>query len=231
MDLINNKKPVIISCGVGGWYSAGIDRLERSLIHHGWAGDMIFWRNEYPPNCQTHEENPYAFKIAAFKEAFNRGYSIVCWLDCSLWAIKNPMNIFDIVNDNGIFGFRSGYNCAQTCPDNLLEDTGVTRDIAETIPETATGIVGINYENPDGKLVFDYWADLCDRGLFKNSRTHNPMESSDPRFLFGRQDQSAFNMALYKAGVSFLYEDYVAYYNNGKPGYNQEKCYFFVGGL
>jgi len=230
MDLISNK-PCIISCGVGGWYPAGIDRMERSLIHHGYAGDMIFWRNEYPPYSLPHEENPYAFKVYAFKEAFRRGYKTVVWLDCSFWCIKHPMPLFDIIIENGVFAFRSGYNCANTCPDNLLDDVGIGRDFAETIPETATGIVGLHIDNPDAKKVFEYWEDFCNRGLFRNSRWHNMSESADPRFLFGRQDQSAFSMALYKADVSFLYEDYVAYYNNGKPGYNPDKCYFFIGGL
>ena len=38
-------------------------------------------------------------------------------------------------------------------------------------------------------------------------------------------------MALYKAGVSFLYQDYVAYYNGGNPGYDKDKCVFFISGL
>lgn len=227
MDL-TNQKPCIINVGVGGWYKAGSERLERSLIYNGYAGDMIFWRDEYPPGCPPHNENPYAFKIYAFREAIRRGYKIICWLDCSFWAIKNPMPIFDIIVDKGNFAFRSGYNCAQTCPDNLLASVGVSRDEAALIPETATGIVGINMENPDGGIVFEKWAEMCDSGLFVNSRTHNPLESSDPRFLHGRQDQSAYSMALHKAGIQFYYTDYVAYYNTN---YNPEKCYFFIGGI
>jgi len=230
MDFTGTK-PLIISCGVGGWYPAGIDRLEKSLIHHGYAGDMLFWRNEYPPHSPSHQENPYAFKIYAFREAFNRGYSKVMWLDCSFWNVKNCHHLFDIIIDKGNFAFRSGYNLGQTCPDNLLEYVGITRDQAWERPETATGIVGINYDNPEGKAVFDYWAEMCDLGYFKNSRNHNPEESQDPRFLFGRQDQSAYGMALYKAGVSFLYQDYVAYYNGGNPGYDKDKCVFFISGL
>lgn len=200
-------------------------------MFNGYAGDSIFWRDEYPPDCPPHHENPYAFKIYAFKEAFRCGYKIVVWLDCSFWAIQNPMKIFDIVNEHGNFAFRSGYNCAQTCTDALLADVGITRDQAEQIPETATGIVGINIDNPEGKAVFEYWEDFCNKGLFKNSRSYNPFESADPRFLHARQDQSAYSMALYKAGVDFLYEDYVAYYNGGNPGMDAKKCIFFVGGL
>ncbi|HNO71336.1 MAG TPA: hypothetical protein PKO16_06170 [Bacteroidia bacterium] len=230
MDL-TGIKPVIISCGVGGWYAAGIDRMERSLIYHGYGGDMLFWRDEYPEGCPPHNENPYAFKIYAFREAFKRGYKIVVWLDCSFWAIKNPMPILDIINEHGLFAFRSGYNCAETCPDNLLYDVGITRDVAEQIPETATGIVGINIDNPNGKKVFEYWEDFCERGLFINSRVHNSNESADPRFKFGRQDQSAFSMALYKAGVEFNYVDYVSYYDHSNPLKNSDKAFFYIGGL
>lgn len=230
MDMTGTK-PVFICSAIGGWYPAGMDRLERSLVHHGSAADFLFYRNQYPPNSPSHEENPYAFKIYGFREAIRRGYKIMCHLDSSFWAIRNPDLIFDIINEHGNFGFRSGYNCAQTCPDNLLASVGISRDEAEAIPETATGIVGLNIDNPDGAKVFEYWSDMCDNGLFVNCRSHNRQESSDPRYLHGRQDQSAYSMALYKAGVEFLYQDYVAYYNQGKPGYNPEKCLFFIGGL
>jgi hypothetical protein len=227
MDLINGK-PVIINCGVDGWYKAGSERLERSLIFNGYAGDMIFWRDQYPPNCPSHADNPYAFKIFAFREAIARGYKIIVWVDCSFWAVANPMPIMDIIVDKGVFAFRSGYNCAETCSDHLLQAAGMSRDEAEQLPEIATGIVGLNIDNPDGKKVFDMWSQLCDDGLFRNSRNHDPLDSTDPRFKFGRQDQSAFSMAVHKSGVQFDYQDYVAYYNTG---HNKEKLIFFIGGL
>ena len=230
MDLTNNK-PCIINVSVNGWYKAGSERLERSLIFNGYAGDMIFWRNEYPPNSSSHQDNPYAFKIAAFREAFKRGYKIVMWLDSSFWAVKNPMAIFDVVNDKGVFAFRSGYNCANTCSDALLNATGITRDEAEKLPEIASGIVGINIDNPDGKKVFNTWADYCDLGLFQNSRVPDPIDSEDPRFLFGRQDQSGISIAIHKNNVNFLYEDYVSYYDNNNPHKNSDKEYFFIGGI
>lgn len=230
MDL-TGIKPIIICEGIGSWYSAGVDRLKNSLVHHGYAGDVMFWKDEYPFNSPSHNDNPYAFKIYAIREAIAKGYKTIIQIDSSFWCIKNPMPLFDIIIDKGIFAFRSGYNCAQTCPDNLLAAVGISRDEAEQIPETATGIVGLHMDNPDAKQVFEYWSEFCDAGLFKNNRVHDLKDSKDKRFLFGRQDQSAFSMALYKAGVKFDYQDYVAYYNSGNPGYNPEKCMFFIGGL
>lgn len=227
MDFVNNR-PAIISVGVGGWYPAGIDRLKTSLIHHGCAADMLFWKDTLPPDSPPHQENPYAFKIYAFKEAIRMGYKVIMWLDCSFWANKNPHHLFDIIYDNGVFAFRSGYNCAQTCPDNLLAEMKLTRDEAEKLPEIATGMVGLNIDNPDGRAVFETWENLCYRGFFKNDRTHNPNESSDKRFLHSRQDQSAFSMAVHKIGLDVNYTDYVAYYGGG---YDKEKCVFFINGI
>ena len=227
MDL-TNKKPLIINAANGGWYPAGSERLERSLIFNGYAGDMLFWRNEYPPNSPTHQENPYASKIYAFREGIRSGYNIIVWLDSSFWAVKNPMPIFDIIVDDGIFAFKSGYNCAQTCSDALLDYAGMTRDEAEMLPEIATGVVGLNLDNPIGAEVFRLWSEYCDAGLFKNSRHHDINDSADPRFLHGRQDQSCWSIAVHKVGVQFDYQDYVSYYGTG---YNPDKLIFFIGGL
>jgi hypothetical protein len=227
----NIDKAVIVSTGVNGWYAKGVARLANSLVHHGYAGQSLFWMEEYPPGSSPHEQNPYSFKIAGIRDAINRGFRTIIQIDSSFWCIRNPHPLFDIIVDKGIFAFRSGYNCAQTCPDNLLADVGITRDEAWDIPETATGIVGLHMDNPDAQRVFEYWADFCDRGLFINSRHHNPDESSDPRYLHGRQDQSAFSMALYKAGVNFNYVDYVSYYDYSNPSKNSDKAYFFIGGL
>lgn len=225
MELINNR-PVIISMGVGDWYPVGIDRLERSLIFEGYAGDMIFHR-ELPEGWRSHSENPYGFKIDAFDEAFNAN-RIALWLDASFWAIKNPHPIFDIINERGIFAFKTGYNCAQTCSDKALQWAGFSRDEAEKLPEIASGAVGLNIENPNGKRMFELWKEGRDLGLFKTNRLKDPKDSADPRFVHARQDQSILSLAIHKLGIKFDYQDYVAYYGSG---FNKEKCLFFICGL
>lgn len=226
MDL-TGIKPVIISCGIGGWYKAGIDRLENSLNFNGYAGETIFWRDKYPEGSPSHADNPYAFKIYAFEEAFKKS-RIVLWLDASFWCIKTPHVLFDIVSEFGVFGFRTGYNCAQTCSDAALEWAGFTRDEAEFLPEIASGSVGLNLNNPNGKGVFDLWKQGCELGLFKNNRLRDNADSSDSRFVHARQDQSIFALAIHKLGLKFDYVDYVAYYGSG---YDKEKCLFFINGL
>lgn len=232
MDLTVNK-PILISAGIGGHYTAGIDRLERSLIYEGAAMDFKFWRNEYPENCPHHVgDGQYNFKPYCFKDVFDAGKRVAVWADASFWCVSNPMPLFDYVNDNGIYFFKSGYLLAETATDRLCEYSGVSREelIDNQVSEFATGLVGINIENPLGKQFFTNWFQYMQDGMFGGNRVHDLSDSLHPLFKFSRQDQSAASMILYKMGVKTCGEDkdFQSYKNTG---HNPEKVLFFIGGL
>lgn len=221
-------KSVIISCGIHGWYGQGVRRLEKSLNFEGWGGSVLTWKDEYPPNSHDHNEVPYYFKIAAFDEALRQGYRNIMWVDASFWAVKNPMPIFDLISTKGVYLFRSGYNLAQSVSDAVLNATGITRDEAENEPEYASGCVALNFDNPDGKHLYDRWKEYMDAGLSKGSRNHDG-QSSDKRFLFHRQDQSCLSLAAYKLGIKPIeMYDAVAYKNTN---FNPEQLIFFIEGM
>jgi hypothetical protein len=224
---LRNTKPCIISAGIGNWYPKGVERLERSLNFHGWAGDILTWKDMYPPASKSHEESPYYFKIAAFEWALYRGYTHILWVDASFWAIQNPMPLFDLVNVKGFFTFPSGYNMAQTINDAALEALGLARDEIEGTPEYASGCVGLNFNNPDARHLYGHWKSYMDLGLNRGSRFHAG-QSNDTRFKFHRQDQSCLSLALFKLRLGIEELDYVAYYGGG---YDPRKCLFFIGGL
>jgi hypothetical protein len=228
MDLSTENKPWIVNCGVGGWYAAGSRRLERSLNFHGFAGNTLIFDGYYPANSPTHEQYCYAFKIFAIEEAIRQGAKILLWLDSSFWCVKTPHHIFDIIIDKGVFGFRTGYNLAQTCSDAALAWAGITRDFAETLPEIASGAVGLHLDNPTAKAAYGHWKEGMECGLFQNSRTHDPNDSTDPRFTHARQDQSIWSLACHKAGIAPNDTDYCAYYGTG---HDPEKVTFFINGL
>jgi hypothetical protein len=229
MDLTSNK-PLIVSAGINHWYPQGVERLHRSAVYNGYAGDLLLYKGDYPFGSPSHQEMPYAFKIAALREGIKSGYNILLWCDSSVWMVKNPHDIFDIIIDKGVFGFRSGYNLAQTATDRLLRHMNWTRDYAEGLPEIASGIVGLFLDNPNGRAVFDKWAELCDAGMFAGSRTWDYADSNDPRFLHGRQDQSAFSAAIHYVGVEIPPDNpYVAYYGGGTS--DESKLTFRIGGL
>lgn len=227
----NIDKAVIVSTGIYGWYKKGVDRLGNSLVHHGFAGRTMFWKDEYPPHSPSHNDNPYAFKIFEFEAAMATGATVIMHLDASFWCIRNPHGLFDLVSDKGVIGFRTGYNMAQTSSDAALAWAGFTRDEAEQLPEIASGMVGLRMDNPNGKKVFELWKEGMELGLFKTNRLHDVNDSADPRMIHARQDQTLYSLAIHKCGLQIDDADYVAYYNSGNPGYNPEKCYFFIGGL
>jgi len=231
MDLTNTVKPILISAGIGGHYVAGIDRLERSLMYEGWAGDMRFWRNEYPFGCPPHSgDGQYNFKPFCFNECFLAGRKIVVWADASFWCVKNPMPLFDYVNEFGLYFFKSGYSLAETATDRLLNYAGVSREELYDVSEFATGLVGINIDNPNGKEFFEKWEEYRQAGMFGGNRAHDLNDSKHPKFRFSRQDQSAASMILYKMGITTAGEDrnFQAYKNTG---HDPENVLFFIGGL
>lgn len=224
---LRTSRPVIISAGIGQWYPKGVERLERSLNFQGWPGDVMTWKDIYPPASPSHDDSPYYFKIAAFEWALYRQYTHIVWVDSSFWAIRNPMPIFDLVNTKGFFMFRSGYNMAQTINDAALTTLGIERDDIEAFPEYASGIVGLNFNNPDARRIYETWKRYMDTGLNKGSRVHDG-GSTDIRFLHHRQDQSCLSLAMYKLHLGIEEVDYVSYYGGG---YDPSKCIFFINGL
>jgi hypothetical protein len=224
----NLNRAVIISAGIGGWYAQGVRRLERSLVFEGWGGNILTWKDDYPPNSHRHEDFPYYMKIAAFEEALRQGYTHILWVDASFWAVKRPDKMFDIINDQGYYFFSSGYNLAQSVNDNALEYVGLSRDVAEGLNEWASGCVGINFNNDDGKNLYNRWKQLMDAGLSKGSRLHDN-QSSDSRFLFHRQDQSCLSLAIWEHG--FKNEKGLDMVSYKGTGYNENDLIFFIGGL
>lgn len=191
---------------------------------------MRFWK-DYPAGCPSHfGEYQYNFKVYAFQEMFDAGTKVVVWADCSLWCVRNPMPLFDYVNEHGLYLFKSGYSLAETATDRLCNYAGVERDSLVDVSEFATGLVGINIDNPKGREFFERWKEGMYMGMFGGNRVHDTEDSNDPRFKFSRQDQSCASMVLHQMGIKYCGEDqdFQAYKGTG---HNPDKILFFIGGL
>ncbi len=224
----NISKAVIINAGIGGWYGQGSRRLEKSLNFVGWPGSVIIHADEYPPNSYLHEDVPYYMKIAAFEEAISRGFTHILWLDSSIWAVENPVKMFDIIDEQGYWFFSTGYNLAESVNDQALVIAGLSRDEAEKTTEWASGCVGINLNNPSGKNLYTTWKEYMDMGLSKGSRLHDN-QSKDPRFRFHRQDQSCLGLSAWKHGLrNERGLDMISYKGTG---FNPSEIIFFIESL
>jgi hypothetical protein len=192
----SNFKYCIINASTGdSWYPKGSRRLKNSLNYHGFAGDVLTW--DKWPNNDFDKSCPYNIKASAFMEAIKLGYTHILWVDCSGWAIKDPIKLLDIVNEDGYYFWRSGTNSAQTCSDNCLNYFGISRDEAEAFEDCSSGIMGVNLFNPKAKEFIEKWIESARAGVFNGSRLHDN-QSKDKRFLFHRQDQSAASVIINK---------------------------------
>lgn len=212
----SHNRGILINAAWGKGYFKGSNRLERSLIYHGWVHDIKIWRDE-KINEWFNPEYVYTIKAAAFSEAEKMGYTHILWADSSFWCVQNASKIMDVINEEGGYFCRSGYNLAQTATDKDLEFAGWTRDYAETLPELASGLLGISMRHPRGVLFYRWFLNAAIAGVFNSSREHNEA-SQDKRFLFGRQDQVAATIAYYKAGFNNArcFGDLAAYYEPHK---------------
>ena len=208
-----NKKACLLNAAWGAWYPKGTDRLVRSAIHHGWEYDILTFKNEiineyFDPN------QPYTIKAAALVEAIRRGYTHILWADCSCWFVDNPNRLMEIVDEEGGYFIKSGYNLAQTSADSDLTWAGADRNTAEYFDEVWSCLFGINLETEQGKIWVETFLSGAASGVFGTSRHHNGA-SQDARFLHARQDQTAASWAFYLAGYKTMREpnEHLEYYS------------------
>ncbi len=196
---VSNKHCIVNAHTGDGWYPYGQKRLQKSLIYHGESADFLaydgFVDDRFDKSC------PYNIKASAMRDAINQDYTHLLWLDCSVWAIQNSMPLWDVINEQGYYFWKSGYNCAQVCTDRQLEYFGVTRDEAEGFADCSTSMFGLRYDNPLGKEFLDRWIKAAKDGMFSGDRAHNISESSDSRFMFGRQDQACASLIIGTMGL------------------------------
>lgn len=220
----------IINVANGYWYPKGQKRLVESLRDTGYAGDILTWTNE-PINAHYDPAYPYTAKVAAWIEAFRKGYTNVLWLDCSVYAIKDVTPFMERNREEGCFFWRSGWNLAQTATDEDLIHGGFTRDQAEGLPECASGIVALNLEKAFARRILYDVFEFAKKGVLHSSRLHDN-QSQDPRFKFARQDQTAFTMAYHrsiKPAFDPMHEagEYCDWYK--KEGHNDSVCLVIKG--
>ena len=216
MDLTRTKATILNAHTGDGWYPLGQRRLVKSLNYVGWAG-FVSPYDSFPFDWAG-SKTAYNIKAARLQFLLENGYTHVLWADCSVWAINDPMQIFDIINEEGYFFWKSGlnYNGAQTCSDKCLEYFQVDRDTAETYLDVSTSVFGLHLENPIGRMLAERFIQASLDGIFEGSREHDN-QSQDPRFLFHRQDQSVMTMLAGLNGLKIHEPGLIHYWQKELP--------------
>ena len=196
------SKDCIVNVGFGGWHPKGSFRLRRSLIEHGFEGEIKTWTDCLPPNSPPHEHTPYGMKVAAIEWAINEGFTRIMWLDSSVWAIRYPKVHMDAIARDGYYILGNGdWRCDQWTNDNCLLHFGLTREEAGEIPMISAGILGLSMDNPIAHEFFHTWKAAMLAGAFRGSWTQAPGEGSGDRYRGHRHDQSCASIIAHRLGM------------------------------
>lgn len=201
-------------CSEHSWYIKGQQKLRESLLSVGEDAELLFTQYE-----ELILHSVYEDKILAIKNAKDKGFTKLLWLDCSITAIKSLQPIWDTIEKKGYYLYESGSNCAITCNDNSLMQYGVSRTKAADYYECASNVVGINLEHPKGKAFFDLWISSlrngANLGLKWPTEIQRLQESQAEIFKYHRQDQSTASLSAGILGLELQKEGiFVSRYEN-----------------
>lgn len=201
------SKRCILNVAVGGWYPRGLKRLRDSLQAQGFKGDFIGWENNYPPGCPPHGDVPDAFVGYSFKDAIEKGYTSILWLDASCWAIRPVEPIFEHFEEHGHLFYNNGHNIGEWCKDSACERLHLDREKSFSMPDMTGMFMGIDYTQPAPKAWMDEFIDVTVnspetlQGPFPRCQ---PGEiSTDPRVKGHAHEQTVAGALAYHHGLGF----------------------------
>jgi hypothetical protein len=164
-----NKRCIISLATRDGNYINRLARLCESL-RDNFDGDIMAFIGESAVGAPLHSENPYAFKVYAFRAAEKAGYESVLWLDTSCFAIKNVSPIFDEIEKDGFIFQTAGHKLSEWCNDFTLDYFELTRQEAEKIEMIGNaGFLGLDLTDSKARLFLQEWEDAMNAGCFKGS--------------------------------------------------------------
>jgi hypothetical protein len=227
------KRTCIVSLGTNDFTRART-RLANSMRNPiNWSGDFHLFTEESQVGSPMHQDNPYAFKIYAIEEMKNRGYNQVLWVDCSVWAIKSVVPVFDLISQDGYVCQDAGHMVGRWTNDRTLNYFGITRDEAMQMPMYGNaGFLGLDFDTEIANTFFNQWKQSMLDGMFIGEWTNNnKTESQDPRCDGHRHDMSCGSIIRYKLGMKMQSGmDYLQYYYDWNPQpHNDSVCLFAAG--
>lgn len=227
------KRTCVVSLGTDD-YTKARQRLEKSMRNPiNWSGDFHLFTEECQVGSPMHQDNPYAFKIYAIEEMKNRGYNQVLWVDCSVWAIKSIVPIFDIISTDGYICQEAGHNVGRWTNDRTLNYFGISRDEAMDIPMYGNaGFLGLDFDTEIANNFFNKWKQSMLDGMFIGEwNNNNQTESQDSRCDGHRHDMSCGSIIRHNLKMKMQSGmDYLQYYYDFAPNpHNDTVCLFAAG--
>jgi len=143
-------------------YEVLMKRLVNTLRERGFSGDILYRVGGWP-NLQGGGillcDVPYAFKISAFEEALQLGYSSALWLDTSIVPLTNLEDVFRQIEENTGY-FRKAlqeFKQIRTVTADLAESMGLSLEELYEVTHCATGVLGLNLKDSNVQKLLEDW--------------------------------------------------------------------------
>lgn len=202
---MQNYKRCVINLANGRYWKGQLRLME--TLNFKWGGDLLFFSDtEQLIGCPSHDENPYAFKVFAFKEAIRRGYETILWLDASVYCEKSPTPVFEYIEQNGYIMQEAGHYVGTWTNDFALNYFDVRRDDAMQMPMYGNaGFLGLNAHDKTAMNFLNMWDSAQYAGAFKG-KWHNEQktESEDERCKGHRHDMSCGSIIANQLGMKYV---------------------------
>jgi len=180
-----------------GPYVAGQRRLKRAL-----TDPMLCWADQMPPSSPTHKRTPYAFKAFALEAARIQGADLVLWADAAVVPIRSLDPLWDLIERQGYWFSRNGFQNGQWCSDAALPLLGITREESFQQEHVVATTFGLDLRSEIGTTFASEYLRLAQNGSFRGPwRNDHGEASTDPRVTGHRHDQTAASVIAHRLGM------------------------------
>jgi hypothetical protein len=196
-------RPLIISLAVNG--RDNYIEIQKKLIDTlHLAGDCDTWiLNEYPEGVTSQKEIPYKFKYDLIKQAYEKGYTKIFWLDSTMRLVKNPFDLLEI-SDSGIVAFDNLGHPTYKYITDLAVDNLKCNDYIYDVANTWGGALGFDFEKPLAKIILDEILHQAEIGSFNNGT------STREGFVAARHDQSVNSVIFHNHNIEIFVYGFIA---------------------
>jgi len=195
----------VVSVGINGKENYADYALKLKASLNSMHIQNKIWINEYPVGSPSHQNCPYAFKYFAIKDAVNKGYKKVLWLDSVCKICGNTNELMSILESKKYFLPPDGWYVGQWCKDDALAPLEITREESFTIPVLAAKHMAFNFNDERNVRFlerFKYFIDYDSGNVLRGSWTNGNKEvSQDSKVLGHRHDQTVLSVIAHKFGM------------------------------
>ena len=144
-----------------GNYLIGLDRLAESAARFD-NNPFIGFRSEASIGSPTHAENPYAFKIYAFRKALELGYRQILYLDSSVVFVNKINRLWSILEEDGYFIQEAGHYVGRWCNDRTLNYFNLSREEAMLMPMYGNcGLIALDFDKHIATTFLNHGKNQC----------------------------------------------------------------------